>query len=118
MFRRQKPGVRIKKKKTSQLTTPDSSTSQLVYGFTVASYDTSKELIIDPLLASIFLGGSNSDYGKSITTDTKGNIYVMGYTYNTTTDLPTTPGAYDTSHNASSDVFISRFDSNLSEGAW
>ncbi|WKZ14207.1 MAG: hypothetical protein QY317_09830 [Candidatus Jettenia caeni] len=42
----------------------------------------------------------------------------MGYTHDTTTDLPTKAGAYDTSHNASSDVSVSRFDSNLSEGAW
>ncbi|UJS16709.1 MAG: hypothetical protein L3J17_12450 [Candidatus Jettenia sp.] len=42
----------------------------------------------------------------------------MGYTVDATTDLPTTAGAYDTSHNGSYDVFISRFDSNLSEGTW
>ncbi|UJS16710.1 MAG: SBBP repeat-containing protein [Candidatus Jettenia sp.] len=88
-------------------------TSHLVYGFTVASYDTSKDLIIDPLLASTFLGGSHSDYGQSITTDTKGNIYVTGYTYDTTTDLPTKAGAYDTSHNGSLDVFVSKFNSGL-----
>ncbi|MDN3511894.1 MAG: SBBP repeat-containing protein, partial [Candidatus Jettenia sp.] len=83
------------------------------YGFKVAAYDTTKDLIIDPLLASTFLGGSGTDYGQSIAIDTEGNIYVMGYTYDATTDLPTTAGAYNTSHNGSLDVFVSKFNSGL-----
>ncbi|WKZ18229.1 MAG: SBBP repeat-containing protein [Candidatus Jettenia sp. CY-1] len=106
-----------KEEKTSQLTTPDSSTSQLVYSFTVASYNTTKDLIIDPL-ASTFLGGSGSDYGYSLAIDTGENVYVTGYTYDAATDLPTTPGAYDTSHNGGYDVSVSRLDSNLSRNTW
>ncbi|UJS17530.1 MAG: SBBP repeat-containing protein [Candidatus Jettenia sp.] len=102
-----------KEEKTSQLTTPDPSTSHLVYGFTVASYDTSKDLIIDPLLASTFLGGSGSDYGYSLAIDTGGNVYVTGYTLDATTDLPTTGSTYDTSHNGGFDAFVSKFNSGL-----
>ncbi len=36
---------------------PETSNSKLTYGFTVASYDKTQDLVIDPLLASTYLGG-------------------------------------------------------------
>ena len=82
------------------------------YGFTVASYDKSHDLIIDPLLASTYLGGSNSDHGwQSLALDTSGNVYVTGHTEST--NFPTTSGAYDTSFNGSNDVFVSKLNSGL-----
>ena len=83
-----------------------------VYGFTVASYDRTHDLIIDPLLASTYLGGAGADYGNSLTLDTSGNVYLTGLT--TSTDFPTTSGAYDTSYNGGgADVFVSKFNSGL-----
>ena len=98
--------------------TPDSQS--LVYGFKVAAYDKSHDLIIDPLLASTFLGGSDSDYvggveyyGNTIAIDRSNNVYVTGYT--DSDDFPTTSGAYDTTWDGGTyDVFISKLDSSLS----
>jgi uncharacterized protein (DUF2141 family) len=59
-----------------------------------------------PLLYSTFLGGTAIDHGLGITLDSSGSAYVTGST--SSTDYPTTVGAYDTTHNGSSDAFVTR----------
>jgi hypothetical protein len=60
------------------------------------------------LLYSTFLGGSSSNAAEDIVIDGSDNAYVFGYTYSS--DFPTTPGAFDTSHNGSCDVFVTKLD--------
>jgi|GEM_PF-1746394 len=87
------------------------------YGFEVASYDRSRELVIDPLLASTYLGGSASDFAEAVAVDADGNVYVAGTTESP--DFPLTPGAADNAFTAirpdyNTEVFVSKFDRNLS----
>ena len=98
---------------TSQNSKLETLNSKLTYGFTVASYDKNHDLIIDPLLASTFLGGSDIDGSSSLALDTSGNVYVTGFTQST--NFPTTGGAYNTSWNVSgyNDVFVSKLNSGL-----
>ncbi len=66
-------------------------------GFTVAGYDHSRPLVIDPVLSySTYLGGNRDDGGTSIAVDRDGYAYVTGTT--TSTNFPTTPGALRTTN--------------------
>jgi len=57
-------------------------------GFALAAFDRSRPLVIDPVLIyATYLGGSGSDYGSGIATDSHGNAYVVGGTMSL--DFPT-----------------------------
>ncbi|MEE8574589.1 MAG: SBBP repeat-containing protein, partial [Thermodesulfobacteriota bacterium] len=78
------------------------------YGFKVASYDKTKELVIDPTLDySTYLGGAgNPNYGRDIAVDSLGNAYVIGYTK--AVAFPTTASAYQGSNAGGVDVFVTK----------
>lgn len=49
--------------------------------FQLGDYDTSKPLIIDPMIGySTYLGGTGSDFSNAIAVDNTGNAYIVGYT--------------------------------------
>jgi len=51
------------------------------YGFNVASYDRTRELVIDPVLNySTYIGGSASDFARDIAVDSTGAVYITGWT--------------------------------------
>ena len=56
-------------------------------GFEMGRYDRTRPLVIDPLVYSTYLGGSEYDTGLDIAIDDSGNAYVAGGT--ASTDFPT-----------------------------
>jgi hypothetical protein len=74
------------------------------YGFAVGAYDPRYPLIIDPGLDySTFLGGTRDDTGRAIA-EQEGRAYVTGRT--SSSNYPTTLGAFDRTFNGSSDAFV------------
>jgi hypothetical protein len=65
------------------------------------------------LLASTFIGGSDLDVAEGLDIDQYGNMYASGRT--TSTDFPTSNGAYDSSHNNNWDIFIIKLSNSCSK---
>ncbi len=76
-------------------------------GFEVGSYDTTKPLVIDPVLVySTFLGGSGDDFSNGIAVDSTGDAYVVGLT-----DSPDFPRANIGSYNPTQfRMFLTKLD--------
>lgn len=86
-----------------------------VASFDIASYDRSKDLIIDPILSyGSYLGGTGFDEGRAITVDSQGNAYVVGTT--ASLNFPTTTGVIKTTNPPSTnnvqwnDAFVTKID--------
>ncbi len=67
------------------------------------------------LVFSTLLGGSRSDAGHGVVLDSDGNVILAGSSLDGTTDFPTTPGAFSTSHAGQNDVFVSRLSGDGSQ---
>jgi Beta-propeller repeat/RTX calcium-binding nonapeptide repeat (4 copies) len=84
--------------------------------FAVAAYDTSRPLVIDPVLVySTYLGGTGGDVGdqgNGIAVDNSGNAYVTGLTQST--DFPTVY-AVQPAFGGSSDAFVAKLNRNGSQ---
>ena len=75
-------------------------------GFALGKYDTSLELIIDPILSySTYLGGSGFDAITALAVDSPGNAYVAGYT--DSLDFPIA-GAIQGATGGSVDAFVAK----------
>jgi len=59
-----------------------------------------------PLVYSTYLGGDSDDRGYAVAVDSSGSAYVTGYT--TSTNYPTTPGAFQTTYAGGADVFVAK----------
>ena len=76
------------------------------FGFSCENWDASRQLTIDPLVYSTFLGGNSEDVVSEVrlAIDVAGAAYVAGYTGSI--GFPTTPGAYDDTQSGSWDAFV------------
>lgn len=77
-----------------------------------SGYDSTKELVIDPVLTfSTFTGSSASNFGCTATYDDAGNMYVGGTVFGV--GYPTTTGAFQSAYAGGNiDMGISKFSSN------
>jgi len=82
------------------------------YGFCLGDYQKEYDLIIDPLIASTFLGTAGHEKGFAIQLDSQGNVFVTGYTESV--DFPVSIGAFDESYNGDKDIFVAKFSNDLS----
>src|SRR3989454_557776 len=81
------------------------------YGFELGSYDTSLPVVIDPIIQSTYLGGSDYDQGFGIALDSSGNVYVTGFT--TSTNFPKTTGGAQAASGGFADAFVSKLTPDL-----
>jgi hypothetical protein len=80
-------------------------------GFALGAYDATQPLVIDPLVVnySTYLGGSGNDTALAVAVDGSDHAYVTGST--TSTNFPTTPGAFQTTFRGSgtySNAFVTK----------
>lgn len=78
--------------------------------FELGPYDQNKVLVIDPLLASTFVGGGGADAVQAMAVDSQTNVYVAGWTYSA--DFPVS-GSYCATNAGGYDAFVSKFNANL-----
>ncbi len=77
-------------------------------GFDIARYDSTRPLIIDPVVIySTYFGGTDFDDARGIAVDASGDTYITGITFSA--DFPTA-SPLNGNNNGSGDVFVAKLD--------
>ena len=89
---------------------PGAGAGDATVGIPVGAYDTTRDLIIDPvvLIRSGFIGGAGNDEGLDLAVDTAGNAYIAGTTNSLEDTFPVTVGPDLTGTNT--DAFVAKLD--------
>ncbi|MCI0387309.1 MAG: SBBP repeat-containing protein [Acidobacteria bacterium] len=83
-------------------------TGEREIAFEIAAYDTTRPLVIDPILVySTFLGGAGQERGVEIVVNEHGNAFVTGFT--TSPDFPTEPDDVKFGPGGGIDAFVTKF---------
>ena len=86
----------------------ESRINDLCVGFCIAEYDTSRPLVIDPVLEySTLFGGGGNELNVSVAVDADGFVYLAGDTGDDL-DFPFTPGAAPSNYGGNGDIFIAK----------
>ena len=85
---------------------------QTTYSFHVEGYDPNYELVIDPFLASTFIGDGGNDWGNAIAADDAGHVFLTGYSWSD--NFPTTAGSYDDTFNGVKEAYVAKLTNDLS----
>lgn len=73
--------------------------------FEIGQYDSSRELVIDPVLQySTFLGGNDDEDARAVAIDLAGNLFITGQTIST--NFPVTPGAVQSTIRGTADAYV------------
>lgn len=80
--------------------------------FMISNYDSSKTLIIDPLIYSTYIGGNGWDYCNDIIVDESGIVYITGLT--ASTNFPIV-NALNSTMNSAQDIFLLRLNASGNE---
>ncbi|NRB65388.1 MAG: SBBP repeat-containing protein, partial [Saprospiraceae bacterium] len=82
------------------------------YTFQVSNYNPAHELIIDPFLASTFIGAGRNDWSNAITIGPDEHVFITGYTWTDT--FPTLVGSYDEAFSGVKDAYVAKLSNDLS----
>jgi Beta-propeller repeat len=83
-------------------------------GFKVGPYDSSAELVIDPVIVfTSLLGGSSQDQASAVAADAYGNVVVAGWT--SSTNFPVMAASRQPQFGGSVDAFVAKFGGNGSD---
>jgi gliding motility-associated-like protein len=82
--------------------------------FEIDNYNPNLELIIDPVtrLWGTYYGGSNTEQGRSCSTDASGNVYLAGYTGSNSGTIIATAGAHQSANGGGSAAFLVKFNTS------